>query len=322
VRERLSLLLLAWALAAPLGCGRPEAQIVDDPVTVPAELFSFPFSGLVPPSVSVPATPATVATPTTVGSFSLRPNGNRSALLVAGGVVVSAEFLITNHGLRPVERLALIAYAHPSFRAGSALAGVRLASGQPASDTLVHAIHPSHALALQGDVHGRHLLGLPEGSDFLALREGELPPALAAATPLPYGFWVADGGAIEPGGVGRVTIAFTFPIGTRAPASLASFVWHAAPVELPALRSTQAALERHPPGWAATIARAGAPHGRQVAALGAGVRDLPDGFDCGRLLSIANVRIAGRAGDADAAWLLPAALAQLPTFPACPGASP
>jgi hypothetical protein len=241
---------------------------------------------------------------------------------VAGRVAVSAEFLLTNHGQRPVERLALIAYAHPSFRAGSALTGVQLASGQVASDTLVHAIHPSHALALQGAADGRHLLGLPEASDFVALRETELPAALGAAHPLPYGFWVADGGPIEPGGVGRVTIAFTFPIGTRAPASLDSFVWHAAPVELPALRSSQAALERHPPGWAATITRAGASHGHQVAALGAGARDLPDGFDCGRLLSIANVRIAGRAGHVDAAWLLPPALAQPPTFPLCPGASP
>ena len=30
MRERLSLLLLAWVLAAPLGCGRPEAPIGDD----------------------------------------------------------------------------------------------------------------------------------------------------------------------------------------------------------------------------------------------------------------------------------------------------
>jgi hypothetical protein len=242
-------------------------------------------------------------------------------MLSAGRVYLSADFSVKNGGSEPVSRLALLAYAHPSFDAASAISEARLASGQQPLDSFVQRIHPSHALVNVGAAGERRLVGRSGMSDLFALAEAELPaiPAwLAADALLPYGFLVADGATIPPGGEGRVTVAFAFPSGSRPQASLEAFTWNALLVTLPRLRTAQAAEERHPAGWSASLARIKGRPGAELVVLGAGIRSRPPAIACDQLIPLANVRIAGRhAGDARYAGLLPASEAGMPHIDGC-----
>jgi hypothetical protein len=288
------------------------------------------FTGTVPPFVGLAqgATTPLMAAASIVapGRFDVLPGVNRTLMVSAGRVYLSADFIVRNLGTEPVARLALLAYGAPPFDAASAISGARLASGQRPRDTFVQRISPTHALAHVGAVGERKLVGRSAMSDFFALREGELPPLasrLGADTLYPYGFLVAAGEVIPPGGEGRVTVAFSFPAGSRAAASLERFTWNALLVELPTIRRAQAAEERHPAGWAESLARIAGRADVELVVLGAGDRLRPAAVRCERLVLLANVRIAGHhAADGRYAGLLPATEAQLPKVQGCPGGGP
>jgi hypothetical protein len=251
----------------------------------------------------------------------LEPSGHQSVMRIDNLVYVSAEFIATNHADTPQERLALLALGIPGARIHSALSAVQLGNAQAASDPFIATIHPTHALRLVDDIAGRRLQGRVGASDFVALAEEELPTLpreFEGTTLFPYGFWIGGGGRIEPGASARVTLAFTFPVGAHVSSSLERFTWHAQLVQLPHMRSVQAPQERHPSGWAATIARAQRMGGTQMVALGAGERMAPTDARCADLIALANVRIAGTdLADPHLRHLLPTSIAEPATFSGC-----
>jgi hypothetical protein len=288
------------------------------------------FTGTVPPYVGLAqgSTPplATAVTPVAGGRLLVLPGPNRTLMLGAGRVYLSADFIVQNQGNAPVSRLALLAYGHPRFDAASPISDARLASGQRPLATFVPKLHPTHALAYAGVAGGRQLVGREGMSDFFALREGELPAlpsALEADTLYPYGFLVAGGALIPPGGEGRVTVAFSFPAGSRPAASLERFTWNGLLVELPTIRLAQAAEERHPSGWRASVARMAGRTNVELVVLGAGERIRPAGVRCDQLVPLSDVRLAGRhADDPRYVGLLPATEARPPSIDGCAGEGP
>jgi hypothetical protein len=316
-----------------------ETVYVNEPQPeVPAGFFALSIEHVVPPRFSSLAADGDVgagirgaasALPIGGEHVRLEATGNGGMLATAGRVYVHVEFVLHNDGDSPLENLVLLAYNHEAFRAESAISQALLQGARVAPDRMVRLIRPTHRLAFDATRSGtpEALIGRPNASDFVALRESELPTLDDAAfvrTLFPYGFRVGGGAPIAPGESATVYVAFSvlaIPASMRARPALERFTWNAVLLSLPGLGVTQAAEENHARGWSAVLDRAIAADAETVVAIGAGPRQIVDVSWCDRVVGLPNVRIAGM-GPTDPAYAGLAPVPGPPQFVGCEGVSP
>ena len=332
-------------VVAIAACSEPTVYVNEPQPEVPAGFFAVAIERVVPPRFSSLAAQdddsgvraSASALPVGGENVRLEATGSGGVLSTGGRVYLHAEFVLHNDGESELEDLVLLAYNHEAFRASSAISQALMqGDGNVAPDRVVRAIRPTHRLAFDATRSGtpEALVGRANASDFVALRESDVPTlddAPFVRTLFPYGFRVGGGAAIPPGESATVHVAFSVP---AAPATmpnalaLESFVWNAVLLRLPGLGVTQAAEENHARGWSAVLDRASAadgagavPGGVRVVAIGPGSRAVEDASWCDRLVGIPNVRIAGMEST-DPAYAGLVSVPGPPQFDGCEGVSP